>query len=294
MGEKTWIVPIGGLGDVFLASSVLKLMHDKDPSLTYSVARRNRFVPFFKHHVAVEEIGHPPSGSKTIHTMYWDDRFKHEQDYTPGPGLRRPFQLLASKFGIPIPVPEEYYFPGDESIGDTLEKFIPWNKVTILIAPTSDSKKKNMNPLNWHLLVQKLSENKDISVIQTGVNGDPYIKGAYSLIGLTTPGQVIGLLRRCQLLISSDNFIMHAAHYTKTPSITLWGPTIPEVFGYPEQIAIKAKEPCPFFDPCMGRNGHREISKYHEPCHLPQKEHCMENISIDEIYSNVMNFIQTQ
>jgi ADP-heptose:LPS heptosyltransferase len=270
---------------------MLKMKYDRDPSVKYNVARRNRFVPFFKDHPAVEEIGFPPIGSETIHTLYWDDKSGSDTDNSPGPGLRRPFQLLAKKFGLPVPVPEDYFFPGDQSIGTTLEKFIPWNKYNILISPTSDSKKKNMNPLNWYFLVQKLTEDKDITVFQLGLQSDPYIKGAISLIGLTTPGQVMGLLRKCQLLITSDNFIMHASHYTRTPAIVLWGPTIAEVFGYPEQIHVKAKEICPFFDPCMGRNGNREISRYHEPCHLPQTQHCMENIPLDEIPEIAMKLL---
>ena len=292
MNDRTWLEPIGGLGDIFMASSILKMKVDRDPSACYNVARRNRFMDFFTNHPGVLQIGHPPIGANMMKTMFWNEHAdRNSVENLSGPGSRRPFQLLGKKFGLELPIEEEFFFPGDENLGIYLENLIPWKKYNIAISPSSDSDKKNMNLVKWHQLVQMLTTHNDVNVIQTGVLKDRYIKGCFSLLGLTSPGQVFGLLRKCQLLITSDNFIMHAAHYTQTPSIVLWGPTITEIFGYPEHIHIKPPDKCDFFDPCMGRNGHEEINRYHEPCHLPQEKHCMEKISPDDIYSKAMKVL---
>jgi ADP-heptose:LPS heptosyltransferase len=290
MSDKRWLVPTGGLGDIFMSSSALKLKYDQDPAVQYWIARRNRFMDFFIGHPAVAGIGFPPKGSDTKLTMYWDET-KKNASHEAGAGLNRPFQLLAKKFGLTPPVEENYYFPGDESLGPILERLIPWSKTNIIVAPFSDSHKKNMNLAKWHQIVHMLKQYPGINVLQTGVIKEPYIKGTFSLLGLTTPGQLFGLLRKCQLLITADSFIMHAAHYTKTPTIALWGPTVTEAFGYPEHVHFKPDKVCEWFDPCMGRNGQKELSRYHEPCHLPPEQHCMEELSVEKIVDAAKNIV---
>ncbi|MGV8119865.1 MAG: glycosyltransferase family 9 protein [Candidatus Xenobiia bacterium LiM19] len=48
----------------------------------------------------------------------------------------------------------------------------------------------------------------------------------------------MSLLRKSRLVITADNFIMHAAFLAAVPAVVLWGPTSPEVYGYPGQYHI--------------------------------------------------------
>ena len=47
-----------------------------------------------------------------------------------------------------------------------------------------------MHPIKWHIIVEKLLAQRCF-VIQLGQMGDIPIKGAYSLLGATTPDQVV-------------------------------------------------------------------------------------------------------
>ncbi|MCP4711011.1 MAG: glycosyltransferase family 9 protein, partial [Planctomycetes bacterium] len=103
-------------------------------------------------------------------------------------------------------------------------------------------------------------------------------------LGLTTPRQVISLLRRCDLLISPDNFLMHAAHLTGVQAVILWGPTFEHLYGYPEQIHLRAKPLCEEVEKCIGP----KLQTYSTECPKEQAVHCMNRIEIDEIFRAVM------
>jgi ADP-heptose:LPS heptosyltransferase len=277
--QQIWLNPVGGLGDMLMASSILKIIHDRYPKRKFNIVRRSRFSSFFENHPAVEIIGSPPADAIVVSTMFWS--YSDAGKFEHGPGLNRPFQLLAKKFGLSIPVEEKFYYPNDID-HDVLFDIIPWRKQNIIISPSSDSFKKNMSPMKWAQIIDAI-KNPYIQIIQVGVDRDPYIKGCVNLIGLTTPAQLIALLRKADLLISADNFVMHAAHYTNTPSIVIWGPTFDEEFGYPEHRHFRPESNCEFIYPCMGRKGHKEISEYHKHCHLPTEQHCLNSISVEKI-----------
>lgn len=278
--QEIWLNPVGGMGDMLMASSVLKIINDKYPQKKFNVIRRSRFRNFFENHPAVKCIGHPPEDAIVVSTMFW--KYIDNGKVEAGPGLNRPFQLLAQKFGLEIPVDEKFYYP-NEIDDDKLFSFIPWKTKNIVIAPTSDSQKKNMNPMKWTRIVEALSASDENLILQVGVNRDPYIRGGFNLIDLTTPSELIALLRKCDLLITADNFVMHAAHLTQTPAIAIWGPTYDYEFGYPQHFHFRPEQECEHILPCMGRKGHKEINEYHKPCHLPKTEHCLNSINVDEI-----------
>ncbi|MFW9901093.1 MAG: glycosyltransferase family 9 protein [Candidatus Thorarchaeota archaeon] len=281
--QEIWLNPVGGMGDILIASSVLKIITDQYPDKKFNIIRRSRFMSFFNNHPAVNKIGHPPSDAIVVSTLYW--KYNDNNKIEAGPGINRPFQLLAKKFGLKIPVEEIFYYP-NEIENDLLFDFIPWKSKNILIAPMSDSQKKNMNPMGWIQIVEKI-KGDDRLIVQVGVDSNPYIIGTFNLIGLTSPAQVINILKKCDLLITVDNFIMHLAHMTKTRTIVLWGPTQFDVFGYPEHIHFTPQRKCEFFDRCMGRKGYKEFNEYHKPCHLPAENHCMNYIDIDNLVDNI-------
>lgn len=285
--QDIWLNPVGGLGDMLMASSVMKLVNDRNPAKKFRIIRRSRFRSFFENHPAVLEIGHPPKDATVVSTMFW--KYTDKGKVEPGPGLKRPFQLLAKKFGLEVPIEEKFYYP-NEVKEDVLFDYIPWKKRNIILAPSSDSHKKNMNPMKWTEITGNLADENTL-VIQVGLSHDPPIKNALNVLGLTTPGQLIALLRRCDLLVGADNFVMHAAHLTSTPAVIIWGPTFPEEFGYPGHVHVKPEKECEFIYPCMGRKNHTEITEYHKPCHLPQEAHCLNFVNVNEVIENVKNLI---
>ena len=51
------------------------------------------------------------------------------------------------------------------------------------------------------------------------------------------------LLRECKYWIAVDSFLPHLAHHLPKPGVVLWGPSDPEIFGYPENLnLLKGRE----------------------------------------------------
>jgi len=73
--------------------------------------------------------------------------------------------------------------------------------------------------------------------------------GAIDLSGQTTLGQFIGLIGRCDLVISNDGGPIHIAASQHVPTVSIFGPVDPDVYGpYPRtsehHIVYKAGLPC--------------------------------------------------
>lgn len=278
--DELWINPLGGYGDILMLSGVLKLAYDLDPQKKYNLVRRTKYTNILRGHPAINEIGYPPKDAKFIELNYWD-----AEGYTSG--KFRAFQLLAEKFGLKTPVEEKLFIPGELEDDPLLNNIIPWKKKNIIISPSTDSPRKMMHPMAWHNIVERLNA-EGVLVIQVGKMQDMHIKGAYSLLNLTSPRQLISLLKRCNFVVTSDNFIMHAAHLVEKPAVVLWGPTKSSVYGYAEHIHVEAPlDHCHLRNECLGPG---LSNNYPTPCPLKQ-EHCMDKIPLDKIINAIFTLL---
>lgn len=267
-----WINPVGGLGDMLLLSGVLRLVSEREPERRFNLIRRTGYLTFLAGHPAIGAVGWPAKGARLVHTSYWAME-------PLGPGLQRPFQVLARSFGLPTPVEETLWVPGPIPEDPLLHGAIPWTEANVLIAPASDSPRKGMALPLWERVVEAL-QRAGCLVVQAGRMGDPHVRPAWCALGLTTPWQLLALVRRCDLVVTSDSFAMHAAHLAGTPAVVLWGPTRPEVYGYPEQVHLRAPgSPC---DGCLGSTRNDGGRLYGSPC--PRGDgHCVDRLDPDEV-----------
>lgn len=278
--EELWINPVGGLGDTLMLSGVLKMVYDANPAQKFNLVRRTKYLSILKGHPAIDKIGNPPKGAKLLRTDYWAIE-------KLGAGNQRPFQILARAYGLQTPVNEELFLPGGVEEDTFLEKVVPWKERNIIIAPASDSPRKMMHPVAWHILTDLLAR-EGCLVIQAGKMTDLYIKGSYSLLGITSPRQLIALVKRCDAVVTTDSFVMHSAFLTKTPAVVLWGPTKADMYGYPGQIHLSANlDHCHLKDQCLGP----EFSQnYPTPCPLEDK-HCMSSLRPEDIFRAVQKLV---
>jgi ADP-heptose:LPS heptosyltransferase len=271
-----WINPVGGQGDALMLSGVLKMGFERNPKQRYNLIRRTDYTDILTGHPAIAGIGHPPADAPLVHMTYWSLE-------KLGPGAARPFQILARTFGLETPVEERLWISDDREEDKLLTDFLPWKKTNVAIAASSASPKKEMSLDIWRPVVAALAS-RDIGVFQVGKLTDRHVRGAYSLLGLTTPRQLIALLKRMNAVITLDNFVMHAAHCAGVRAVGIWGPTSHEVYGYPEQVHIQAPKPCDPADPCIGPN--KGSGPYAQPC--PHKEkHCLDTIDPQAILAAV-------
>lgn len=279
-GERPWINPIGGYGDMLMLSGVLKLVQESSSEKQFNLVRRAKYLAFLKDHPTIADIGHPPKDATLIGTDYWAKEALGESD-------QRAFQILARTFDLKTPVEERLYVPWGEQDDHLLLNIIPWKAKNVLIAPSSDSPRKMMIPQLWHQLVEMLKA-AGFFVLQAGRLGEIHIRNAYSCLGLTTVRQLVALLKRFDVVITSDNFIMHASHLVGARAVVLWGPTRPEVYGYPEQVHLKGERQCELGDEidCLDPRQNKGETVYGTPCPIG-KEQCVNRIPLEKIFEGV-------
>ncbi|MBI4501703.1 MAG: glycosyltransferase family 9 protein [Gemmatimonadetes bacterium] len=272
-----WINPIGGFGDMLMVSGVLKQLVERQPGARFHMVRRSTYTEFFSQHPAIESIGFAPRGAPLARVDYWSME-------KLGPGNQRPYQILARGFGLATPIEERLYLPQGELRDPLLHDLIPWGRVNVVIAPASDSPRKMAPFPFWHALTDRLHADGAF-VMQVGRFRDVHVRNAYRLTGLTTPGQLAALLRRCDLVITVDNFLMHLAHLLNLPAIVLWGPTRHEIYGYPEQTHFQARRPCGLegLEECLYS---KEKSSADHPygTRCDQRPPCTELLSLAEVH----------
>ncbi|MFP4060950.1 MAG: glycosyltransferase family 9 protein [Bacteroidales bacterium] len=281
-GEDVWINPVGGLGDALMLSGVLKQFYGKYPGKKFKLVRRKGYTSIFRNHPAIQEIGHPPATASIITNDYWA-----KEDL--GGNKQRAYQILARSFGLKTPVEEVLFITDSEPADEGLLKFIPWKAKNVIIAPHSESPRKSMHPMGWHILVDMLLK-EGVFVLQVGRKEDQHIKNTYSVLGLTTPVSLVPILSRGDILVTCDNFIMHLAHMLKKKAVVTWGPTSREVYGYQEHCHLTAPmEHCPEKNKCLGASF---ADNYTKPCPLGP-EHCMNKILPETIFNKIIPFIYT-
>jgi ADP-heptose:LPS heptosyltransferase len=276
--NEIWIYPDGGYSDILILSGVLKQCYDKNPQLKYCLVRRAAFTSLLNGHPAIKKIDFPPENAYILKTS---DVLKKK----PLKGIQRPYQIMAKFFGLQTPVEEILYLPDNNDEDRLLTDFLPEDQgKMVIIAPTSVSPRKMMDTLLWQNIAAEL-KGKGIFVVQAGLKDDTYIKGTYSLLGMTTSQQLISLLKRSDAIICVDNFIMHAAHIIKKPAVIIWGPTHPTVYGYPEHTHIQCPtDHCEFRDKCLG-------PEFPDNCItscMLKNRHCMNMVSVDKIIKTVI------
>jgi ADP-heptose:LPS heptosyltransferase len=140
----------------------------------------------------------------------------------------------------------------------------------------------------WEALVKRLSAD-GIFVAQAGGRRDRYIRGAYSLLGVTTVREAIALTARFDLVVTTDNLFVHAARLVNTPAVTLWGATGPETYGWPGQARVIGHRICQHPDGCLART---RGGIYATPCPMGPN-HCMNTIGVESILTAVQAALGT-
>ena len=103
-----------------------------------------------------------------------------------------------------------------------------------------------------------------------GGTGDLNPEAGIDLMGKTSLGEALALIRRCRLLVVNDSGLMHAAAALHTPLVALFGSTSPERTGPwgGNSRVIWKRFPC---GPCFKKT-------------CPEPRFCLEAISVQEVW----------
>lgn len=154
------------------------------------------------------------------------------------------FEYIAYKFGLEF-IPEDLQVNISEAeVQRIKEKYqLPDKFVTVhngCDAGNAVLKLWNFN--NWNSLVKKIRELK-YPVYQIGANNDNFIFGTSRII-CSDLADMYGILKLSSLHIDTEGGLVHIAHSVGGKTLTLYGPTSPALYGYPEGKVIYLNK-CP-------------------------------------------------
>lgn len=277
-----WINPVGGMGDIIMLSTAM-LRSYKRYGKKFNVARRTHYTAVFRNHPAVQEIGHPAEGSIVLCNDYWSRKEFVDKN-------NRALFLLYKIFGVEDEKDEHLFFPEDKTLKEATQLIldnVPWTNRTVIISCSSASPRKVMHPSKWHIIVQKLLA-QQCFVVQIGTPNDIPIYGTYSLIGATRIMQIPQVVAKAKLVITPDNYIMHAAKLMQVPTIAIFGPTEKTRYGYSDHVCMQADNTdCKEADNCLGPH---VPQNYPTPCPFFEK-HCMNRIDETKIVDIAMTIL---
>ena len=94
------------------------------------------------------------------------------------------------------------------------------------------------------------------------------------------------------VIVTPDNFIMHAAYLAGTRTVVMWGATLPEVYGYKEHLHLKGDRPCGLDKDkdCLIPPEDNKSTIYRTPCPMGY-DFCMNRIPVERIYKAVINLV---
>jgi ADP-heptose:LPS heptosyltransferase len=141
----------------------------------------------------------------------------------------------------------------------------------------------------WATVAKELAKQHKATIILTGSQAEAPLARAIAqrldtphivLTGQTTLGQLAALFVRCRLVLGADSGPLHLAVAVGTPTVHLFGPIDPAIFGpwgdRARHVVVQAR----FFDqPCRNRPCNRLD---YGPAELPLHA-CMQTITVDDV-----------
>jgi ADP-heptose:LPS heptosyltransferase len=146
----------------------------------------------------------------------------------------------------------------------------------------SDNELKRWPVERWSIVAKKLVDEFDVHLLYFGSESEAprgtrmglALGERFSnLAGKLTFAESAGLVEKCELMISNDTAIMHAADAVGTPVIALWGPSLWSKCRPVNGNAIQLQGACDRA-PCWGQ-------KTMEVC---RSARCMETITADRVF----------
>ncbi len=290
--RRLTIMLSGGLGDCLLASPFIRHFHESglydhivcalparavqlyecDPRIRTLVACTGRdlwlwglpesggdvFAPYAKVRRAV---GNGESGAVAVRV-----EFLFSLNQGVGPSVRQ----VAAFHGIELADERPEIVTSSEDEAWAEATVWPWrNNQRVFISYRSPLSEKEYPLALWQVIVNAIR--RETVVLEVG-EGPTLLDGTYPVSPLPTLRRFAALVRRCDCVISIDSFAGHIAAATGTPSVVLFGPTNPDVWGHPGSRQIRSTL-CPVCadTPRLGECGDRVCMRKIPPATVIQE-----------------------
>jgi len=260
---KTW----GGIGDGLLVTPSLKALKQKYPNSEIRVVCNDNHKEIFENNPNIDVLSTQDNVFKNLKL----DKF-HETNY----GRLKPSI--------------NYKKHATEIIADILEVELKNNKLEIFLTEKEEEQAKQTlskynNPITIHI-TSKCSKNQEWPVerweevvkrmpnytfIQLGLKNEPRVEGAVDMMGKTTVREAIALVKHSKAFVGVISAFAHATNAVNTPTVVLFGPSTPVVWGYENNVNIYKDLKCA---PCIDTLGGKRC---------PYDKKCMKKISVREV-----------
>lgn len=193
---------------------------------------------------------------------------------------------IGTEYEITIPI-------NQESLSATLKKYglVRGKYITLHTGKPRHASVKHGTRLWWSERYEKLIEHiknvyPEIKIVQVGTIGNAVLNQAdVCLVGQQTFSEFAEILAGAKLHIGIDSGAVHLRKAMKAgPSISLFGPTPSEFYGYENNCNIQRKV-CPHW--CAGLT-----DTWRNQCLAGTTPLCMSAITVDEVYKEVKRILE--
>jgi heptosyltransferase-2 len=314
------VVRFGALGDVVLATPLLRAIARAHPDATVTFVTKAAWAPLLSGHPHVADVvALAPGASVTslatrLRRGAWDHRLDLHGSLrsralrvltggrwrtAPKPRLRRAFRVWTGVAVRPLPHVAELYFRAARDLdvvpdGDPARVApVPADIARaaavrppgpyVVLAPGAAHATKRWPTAHWNRLADQL-DRRGLRTVVAGAAGDATrvtSPAARGACGIGL-GPTAALLADAAVVVAGDTGLLHLATAVATPVVALFGPTDPALgYGpYRARAVVLARDL-----PC------RPCSVY-GGTHCPLRHHrCMIEITPDEVAQAVLDFL---
>lgn len=170
------------------------------------------------------------------------------------------------------------------------------SKLLILNVNSSELVPLRRWPLDRFIeLGKKLLKDKSVLIVLTGtkseINESAHVEAqlgknrVVNLVGKTSLRQLLVLYAVCGLLVTNDSGPSHFASLTDIPTVTLFGPETPKLYGAlgKNKVAITANLAC---SPCVSSYNHRAT--------MCNDNLCMKAIKVEEVFQKCLELVNLE
>ena len=194
--------------------------------------------------------------------------------------LLEPFGIFSEDFSL------TKIFPTDEEkkhVAELLDAIKKPEQKLVVVVPYSLSPLKDWQSENYREIIRRIEVAGHVAVIIGGKNESELIRrnfaGVKSFAGKTNLRESAEIISRADLQISGCTSMLHVCSTTSTPAVAIYGPTIPAQWAPKKNCTVISKNfPC---SPCYNVAGK-------PPC---ADNKCIKEISVDEVWAVVKNFL---
>lgn len=270
----TW----GGLGDALLATPALKALKEKYPEKKIRVFAHKRHFEILRNNPYIDSLLGTSFKSAPV---YWllsrlalikIKSLNYSFSYPAENESRKAAEIIGDLLGVVLKDKRMNMYLTDGELLRGKIAISGFNNPIVINPNAVCFTYKEWSYEKWEELIGKLP---NYTFIQLGKKNERLLKGAVNLTGLPLRDSV-AIVKSSLCYVGVDSFLAHAAASVCTPSVVLFGPSSPVVFGNEGNINIQKELPCsPCIDMLIGSR-------------CPYKGECMRQITVQEVKGAIL------